>query len=726
MPAIKTLCRCCTRELLFLEDTQMLECIACGMINSRPVPTGPSEDTLQRAAQQREACDFTNAERSYLTILTDFPQSHEALWGLVLCRYGVEYVEDTKSGKSLPTCHFAQRKPLQEDPDFLLACENAPEEIRARYKADAAYIDAILANVRNAAETCPKYDIFICYKATSPENPGVFTKDFNRARDLYYKLGQMGYEVFFAHDTLQKVAGANYEAMIYHALSTAKVMLVICSRKDYLHAPWVRSEWSRYIERADEDATRHLVPLLYDDLSPSNLPTTFINRNLEGLRMEELAALDNLRSTLDVYIPRKQAKDDKHADENVQLLGVQMALEDGRWEDAQSLLSSLVVTLPNSASVHLCQLLLSLKLHKEKNLATCTEPFENTKFWERALSFATPKERAAYEGYLAESQRLRKKIKDDARLRDGLADQNIAAVFEGDKVILRSGCCDEYVTEVVIPEGVTTIGDRAFADCGQLEIVALPESLTTIGAEAFQNCCSLRTIRLPGGVTAIGPRAFADCSELQEIVLPESISVIGESTFENCESLRKADIPDGVTTIGDRAFAGCGSLESAGLPGSLTSIGTAAFMNCYLLQAAAIPAGVSVIPANAFRCCTSMTELTLSEGLTALGEHAFAECEQLRFLDLPRSLSKLSPGVFEGCFNLIGVVIPKAIKAIPPQAFKRCSQLQCLDLPDGMISIADEAFAMCVSLAEVELPLGVNVAKDAFSTHVTPLKLTRR
>lgn len=723
MPAIKSLCHCCTRPLFFEDDVLQLECPSCGMYNTRPQPTGPSPETLQRAAQQREACDFTNAEKSYQAILDEYPQHHEALWGRVLCRYGVEYVEDWKSGRSLPTCHFAQRKPMEEDSDYLQAVASAPEDIARKYREDAAYVDAILQNVRSAAENCPLYDILICYKATVPGNPESYTKDFNRARDLYYKLGQMGYEVFFAHETLQHSAGANYEAMIYHALNTARVMLVICSRKDYLQAPWVRSEWSRYLERTDEDSTRHLVPLLYDELSPSSLPAAFVNRSLEGLRMNDLSALDNLRATLESYIPR--AKPQETAQSNTQLLGVEMALEDGRWEDAQPLLGPLVTALPTCAPVHICQLLLAMRLHRAEELAQCTEPFEDSIHWERALRFAAPRERAAYEGYLAASQSLRKKLHDDACLRQGLADQNLSAAFDGERVSLGKGCCDPYVTEISIPEGVTALGDHAFADCRLLESITLPDSLTTIGANAFSGCTALRELIIPGGVTAIGGGAFSGCTALEKAVLPDSISAIAENTFLNCESLRQIDIPDGVTAIGDSAFSGCTSLEEATLPPSLTSIGASAFMQCCSLRSAAIPAGVRAVSANAFRGCASMTALTLAEGLSVIGERAFSTCEQLRFLDLPRSLTRLSAGAFEGCFGLLGVVIPSAVTAIPPQCFKRCSQMREVDLPPRLQMIGDEAFAMCVSLEEIRLPAGASVAKDAFSSHITPLKLRR-
>lgn len=301
---ITTLCRCCARQVVFFQDENLRECAACGMLNARPQSTGKTFDFLQRANQQRSSCDFTNAEASYQHVLQEHPTEHEALWGLALCRYGVEYIEDPKTQMLMPTCHFTRRKPLMEDSDYLLACENAPASVRLQYEADAQYIDAIQAGIRASAKDCLPFDVFICHKATVP-GTDMRPSDFEYARSLYYKLTQMGYQTFFAHETLQHVAGANYEARIYHALHTAKVMLVICTREDYLNTAWVRSEWSRYLERMDADGDCVLVPLLYDGMVPEALPAPFSHRNLEGLRMGELDSLEKLTGVLQTHIPPK-------------------------------------------------------------------------------------------------------------------------------------------------------------------------------------------------------------------------------------------------------------------------------------------------------------------------------------------------------------------------------------------------------------------------------------
>lgn len=293
------ICRCCMLEQELPEGVELMECPACGTRNSRPQATGAALEVFQRAVRQRMRCDFHNAENSYQHVLLDHPEEHEALWGLALCRYGVEYVEDPKKHRPMPVVHTTRRKPMQEDPDFLQACELAPEEIRRQYEADAAYIDQAQAEIRQLAESCPPFDVFLCHKTTMLDGPG-YTEDYSRGMKLYHRLKERGYRVFFAPESMEGVAaGADYEAGIYHALCTAKVMLVICSKPEHLSSAWVQNEWQRYLEIADETDDHALVPLLYADMRASALPRAFRVRKLQGVRMGEM---DSWEMTLNAVV----------------------------------------------------------------------------------------------------------------------------------------------------------------------------------------------------------------------------------------------------------------------------------------------------------------------------------------------------------------------------------------------------------------------------------------
>ena len=136
------------------------------------------------------------------------------------------------------------------------------------------------------------------------------------------------------------------------------------------------------------------------------------------------------------------------------------------------------------------------------------------------------------------------------------------------------------VTEIIIPNGMTTIGENAFSTYPNLQTVVIPEGVTSIGNQAFYGCKGLTSITIPEGVTSIGNGAFSNCSSLTSITIPESVTLIGNYAFEDCSSLTSITIPDGVTSIGERAFKTCTSLTSITIPEGVTSIGSYAFEDC--------------------------------------------------------------------------------------------------------------------------------------------------
>ena len=138
----------------------------------------------------------------------------------------------------------------------------------------------------------------------------------------------------------------------------------------------------------------------------------------------------------------------------------------------------------------------------------------------------------------------------------------------------------ELVTELVIPEGVTSIGNSAFQGCSSLSSITLPDSVTSIGNFAFDNCTSLASITIPDSVTSIGNFAFSGCSSLTSITIPDSVTSIGKDAFYGCSSLTSITVPDSVTSIGYAAFRDCTSLTSITIPDSITSIGNYAFGYC--------------------------------------------------------------------------------------------------------------------------------------------------
>lgn len=138
----------------------------------------------------------------------------------------------------------------------------------------------------------------------------------------------------------------------------------------------------------------------------------------------------------------------------------------------------------------------------------------------------------------------------------------------------------EQITAIVIEEGVTSIGERVFADCTNITTVTIPQSVTEIDHEAFYGCSSLKSVVIPDSVTTIGMGVFHGCSSLAEVILPKNITIIREFTFYGCQSLVSVVIPDSVTVVGECAFENCANLLSVTIPKDMFRIGLQAFHNC--------------------------------------------------------------------------------------------------------------------------------------------------
>ncbi|MBR3765178.1 MAG: leucine-rich repeat protein [Clostridia bacterium] len=526
MPDIALQCTCCGYMLTFPEEAAVRICPACATPNARPVVEDNALDMLGHAIRQRLGCDFANAERSYQQVLLDYPDAHEALWGRLLCHYGVEYVEDPASHQLMPTVHTVRRKPLRLQPEFRDACAFAPDDVRIRYEQEAVYIDNAQAAIRQAAESCPPYDVFLCHKTTKP-GTGEKTADYERALQLYYYLREQGLRPFFAPQSLVGLAGADYEAGIYHAIDTAKVMLVLCSQKDYITSAWVRSEWSRYIERIDEGADKTLVPLLFDHFNPLHLPAEFRFRRIQGFPMGELTSTEKLMTMLREKVgkpaPEKAAAPEKPA-------------------------------LPEKPAAP------EKKAVPEKPAAPVKAPAPAAPVTQKASQPApraatpVPEQAAASPNALIEAAKKR-------REELTVGEFKVKPCENGYAVTAYTGKDDVIsIPETLNGWAVVRIAANAFENTAIRE-VTLPGSVVQIEGYVFRGCKALHRVNLPEGLNSIGVAAFFGCSALESIVLPESLTYIDMQGFEYCTALKEINIPPKVK-ICTWAFDNCPKLPA--------------------------------------------------------------------------------------------------------------------------------------------------------------------
>lgn len=262
---------------------------------------------MKYANERRNLGEFDKAEKAYDEVLKKNLSEHEARWGILLCRRGAIYLEDEATNTVVITCRKKVNSSIVTDPDFKRACEDAPIQVRRQYERDAEYIDAIQREIRSMtdADGC---DIFICYKETEP-NAGERTEDSVRALNLYQTLTRRGYRVFYAPVSLKNHLGANYEAAIFNAIETAQVMLVLGTKANYFSTTWMQSEWRRFLEKVDAGERKLLVPL-YQNFSPSELPTEFADRFLQGLDMSDVGFVFDLENMLNKVVRKGNEPDE--------------------------------------------------------------------------------------------------------------------------------------------------------------------------------------------------------------------------------------------------------------------------------------------------------------------------------------------------------------------------------------------------------------------------------
>ena len=237
-------------------------------------------------------------------------------------------------------------------------------------------------------------------------------------------------------------------------------------------------------------------------------------------------------------------------------------------------------------------------------------------------------------------------------------------------------CRCENLTTVSLPAGLTVIGESAFEDCGLLASCPLPDSLVEIGHGAFCSCAPLADAVIPAGVTAIGGYAFFGCESLTDIAIPAGVAEIGEWAFASCTGLTDIAIPYGVVTIGEAAFADCDGLVRVTIPDSVTSIGDRAFFNCRALRSATVPGGVTEIREGTFAWCESLKSVTLPHGLTAIGELAFLFCTGLTDVTIPDGVAAIGESAFDSCAALRSVTLPASVTTIDAWAFSDCGSLR--------------------------------------------------
>lgn len=366
-------------------------CDSCGTKQTLPrLDDDKKANLYDRANHFRRNNDFDKAMGIYEQILNEDNTDAEAYWSIVLCRYGIEYVEDPATHKRVPTVNRAQFASIYTDEDYKSALKYADSYQKAIYEEEAKAIDDIQKGILAISSKEEPFDVFICYKET--DNSGKRTKDSVLANDLYHQLTQEGFKVFFSRITLEDKLGTAYEPYIFAALNSAKVMVVLGTKPEYFNAVWVKNEWSRYLALIKKGAKKILIPA-YRDMDPYDLPDEF--SHLQAQDMSKLGFMQDLIRGIKKIVSEK---DETHTvtethtatgNANIEplLKRAFMFLEDKDFKNANIYCEKVLDQDPENAMAYLGKLMAEMYVSKREQLKDSEESFDDSNNYQKILRF---------------------------------------------------------------------------------------------------------------------------------------------------------------------------------------------------------------------------------------------------------------------------------------------------------------------------------------------------
>jgi hypothetical protein len=766
-------CKICGGDLEVRTGMNVGTCGACGsLVTLPPLDDDKRTNLYNRAGQLRRAHEYDRAAVLYENILAEDAADAEAYWSLVLCKFGVEYVEDPNSRRMLPTCNRTRIVSIFADEDYRQALAHAEGEARFLYEEEARRIDAIQQGILaiSGRETTP-FDIFICYKET--DDRGRRTEESFLAQDIYDELTSNGYRVFFARVTLADKLGEAYEPYIFAALNSSSVMLVVGAKAAHFDAVWVKNEWSRYLALIKAGARKTLVPV-YRDISPADMPEAL--RQLQGQDMGQLDSMRNLiqsvRKIVGPAVSRRaillEAESEIRLNESgsealgfIGEAGDTLIIPDGVTSIAPGAFTGLVslgtAVFPDGMTAIAIGAFRGCAGLRDLVLPDSLEIIEGGAFAGcAALEYL----------HLGESVLA---IGEDA-FSGCSALKDISFPYEGLKSIGARAFAGCRPKEIILPGSLETVGELAFANCASLEEITLPLTLRSVGENAFAGCSALKRVTLTEGiggndkippysnwgggefsaarpeivignyVKSVGEDAFAGCDYLVHVTIPKSVRSIGRNAFAGCAALRDVNIEDGeLQSIIEGAFAGCTALRGITLPDRLTFIGRNAFAGCALFRKITFPGALKTVEEGAFSGCAGLKKITVKtsrrldyaamglndEGLSLnvnadcfIGDKAFAGFTAMKSVTLNKETESVAAGAFQNCTGLTELKFPPGLKTVGDFAFAGCTGLAGeVKFPPEIRDIGKSAFAGCFRLGKVTIPPRYNCAigENAFA-----------
>lgn len=407
-------CKICGGSLEPLANGD-LKCDSCGTIAARADEEKKRQAGLSDSADTAKKLwtngNFSSAYLIYENILTKNPRDVEVRWNLLLCRYGVLYQFDELTGENLPTVNRMRYDSILKDPDYLAALKYGTKRQKEQYKREAGLIADIQKRYLAIAQKEKPYDVFISFKAENGD--GTRSRDSVIGQEIYNSLTEHGLRVFYSRITLENKGGEEFEPYIFSALNTAKVLLLIGTKKEHILAPWVANEWQRYLTFMQEKPGRSLLPV-YEGMELSAFPAEIPVR--EAVDYGAQGALAELTQGV-LSITGKgvmvEAKETRSA--IVKLTeGLRQAVEKGDFSQAKEIANEVLDLDAENSDAYYYLLLAYFEVGKATALSDVEEDWTENRYYQRALKYADPARKQLLE---AVRQRWEMRLEDERKNR---------------------------------------------------------------------------------------------------------------------------------------------------------------------------------------------------------------------------------------------------------------------------------------------------------------------
>ncbi|MBO4494248.1 MAG: TIR domain-containing protein [Clostridiales bacterium] len=430
MPVFR--CKMCGGNLDIKEGMTVCKCGYCGSVQTVPQLDNEKKFNLfSRANRLRSACEFDKASGVYETIVSEYPEEAEAYWGLLLCKYGIEYVDDPGTGKKVPTCHRSSFESIMDDEDFEMVMECSDTVSRSVYRDEAKSIEKLRIEINEVSSKEAPYDIFICYKET--DDAGNRTVDSVIAQDVYNALVEKGYKVFFSRISLEDKLGQEYEPYIFAALNSAKIMLAFGTDYEYYNSVWVKNEWSRFLGMIEKGKKKTLIPC-YKGIDAYDMPKEFAR--LQAQDMGKVGAMQDLLRGIEKILGAKNqntgAAPVALKEGDLTKIGLIkrafMFISEGEWNHAQVYAEKVLDIDPADGEAYLVKAMADLRV-PHLGLLNDVTAFENNVNTQKALRYGSDSLRADINGYIAaykSAEMMRIKEEEKRKQREEKAAQEAA------------------------------------------------------------------------------------------------------------------------------------------------------------------------------------------------------------------------------------------------------------------------------------------------------------